>query len=209
MALLLALGGCAAPGTDPTTEAMPAGMSFSADSTRFTIDPQQSEARFAIDELLLGEPKTVTAVSSGVTGEIGVDFETPANTAVGPIQVDTRQFLTDNDFRNRAIRSRILLSDAYPTVTFTPTAVNGLPESIPWGEAVQFQITGDLTITGHTEPVTFDVTVLPVSESRLEGQAAATILRQDFDLVVPSATGVAGVGEEVTLELSFVAAPQE
>jgi polyisoprenoid-binding protein YceI len=188
---------------------MSAGMSFSADSTRFTIDPQQSEARFAIDELLLGEPKTVTAVSSGVTGEIGVDFETPANTAVGPIQVDTRQFLTDNDFRNRAIRSRILLSDAYPTVTFTPTAVNGLPESIPWGEAVQFQITGDLTITGHTEPVTFDVTVLPVSESRLEGQAAATILRQDFDLVVPSATGVAGVGEEVTLELSFVAAPQE
>ena len=94
-------------------------------------------------------------------------------------------------------------------MTFTPTAVNGLPADITWGEAVQFQIAGDLTITGHTEPVIFDVTVLPVSASRLEGQATATILRQDFDLVVPSATGVAGVGDEVVLELDFVAVAEE
>lgn len=208
-ALFLVLSGCAAPGTAPAAEATPAGMSFSAGSTRFAIDPAQSEARFAIDELLLGEPKTATAVSTGITGEIGVDFETLGNTAVGPIQVDTHQFLTDNDFRNRAIQRRILISDAYPYVTFTPTAVNGLPDDITWGEALSFQITGDLTITGHSEPVTFDVTVLPVSDSRIEGQATTTIRREDFGLVVPSATGVAGVGEEVILDLNFVAVAQE
>ncbi len=133
LAFALSLAGCGAANSVPEATPTPA-MPFSATSTRFVLDPGQSMARFSIDEVLLGEPTTVTAVSSGVTGEIGVDFETPGKTAVGPIQVDTHQFLTDNDFRNRAIQRRILISDAYPFVTFTPTAVTGLPDRITWGE---------------------------------------------------------------------------
>lgn len=200
---------CASPAASPLAETTPAAMPFSDSSTRLQIDPGQSKASFAIDEILLGEPATVTATSSGVTGEIAVDFAAPGDTAVGPIAIETAQFLTDNEFRNRAIQRRILITSAYPTVTYVPQTISGLPQTIAWGEAVSFKISGDLTITGVTKPVVFEVAVLPISESRLEGQAQATILRQDFGLVVPSATGVAGVAEEILLQLDFVATAGE
>ena len=51
----------------------------------------------------------------------------------------------------------------------------------------------------------FDVTAVPVSDTRIEGSAATTIQRADFNLFVPSATGVAGVEEDVILEIDFTA----
>ncbi|MFN2208378.1 MAG: hypothetical protein ACK2UT_20815, partial [Candidatus Promineifilaceae bacterium] len=57
----------------------------------------------------------------------------------------------------------------------------------------------------YTKPVVFDVTAVLVSDSRIEGKAAATIQRSDFDLFIPSATGVAGVEEDVILEMDFAA----
>ena len=55
----------------------------------------------------------------------------------------------------------------------------------------------------------FDVTAVPVSDTRIDGSATAAIQRADFDLFVPGATGVAGVEEEVILEIDFTAeAPQ-
>lgn len=207
--LLLLLAACGASGEGPVATPGPQGMPFPAGATRFALVPAETSASFAIDEILLGEPKTVTAVSSGITGELAIDFDNPANTAVGPIAVETAQFFTDNDFRNQAIQRRILISAAYPTVTFSPSAISGLPPEITFGQELSFQMTGDLTITGNTRPVTFDVTVLPISETRLEGRASATINRADFGLVVPSATSVAGVDEEVQLALIFSAVAEE
>jgi hypothetical protein len=53
--------------------------------------------------------------------------------------------------------------------------------------------------------VTFDVTVTPVSETRLEGNAVTTVKRSDYNLVIPSVPGVADVSEDVRLEIDFVA----
>ena len=82
MALFLALSGCAAPTTAPAAGEQRPPACLSAKTARVLSSIQSSPKRaFAIDELLIGEPKTVTAVSTGITGKIGVDFETPANTA--------------------------------------------------------------------------------------------------------------------------------
>lgn len=182
-----------------------ADLSFSENSTIFEINPAESEARFMINEILRGEEKTVVGQTTAVKGQIAVDFEDPPSSFAGPIQVNALTLETDNAFRNRALHTRILLATIYEQVTFTPTAVRGVPESITFGEPVEFQIEGDLTITAYTEPATFEVTVIPISKTRLEGQARTVINRSDFDLVIPSAPGVAGVEETVTLELDFVA----
>lgn len=63
---------------------------------------------------------------------------------------------------------------------------------------------GDLTITGITKAVTFDVEVPPVSADRLQGSASAVIQRSDYDLQIPSAPAVADVDESVALEIEFV-----
>ena len=70
---------------------------------------------------------------------------------------------------------------------------------------VTFQVTGDLTIKRTTKPVTFELVVTPVTETRLEGLAHTLIDYAQFEIVIPPATGVASVDEMVRLELQFVA----
>jgi len=185
------------------------GMDFPAGAAVFDLQPGESTARFIIDEILRGEEKKVVGETNQIRGQIGLDFSDPAAAAVSPIQVDARTLLTDNGFRNRAVQRSILLTGIYPFVTFTPTRVSGLPDTITPGQQVDFQIAGDLTITNISKPIFFRVTAVPVSAARLEGQASAAIQREDFNLQIPAATGVAAVGEEVTLEIDFTATSSE
>ncbi len=137
----------------------------------FEIVQDQSEARFIIDEVLRGAPKRVVGVTNQVAGQIVVDPANPGATQLGTIQVNARTLATDNDFRNRAIKNQILDTNNYEFVTFEPTELVGLPESVTVGQPFSFQIVGDLTIKDTTQSVTFDVTITPVSETQLQGLA--------------------------------------
>ncbi len=171
----------------------------------FEIVQDESEARFIIDEVLRGSPKTVVGVTNQVAGQIAVDPADPASAQVGQISINARTLATDSDMRNRAVKNRILQTDAYEFVTFQPTQLTGLPESAAAGEPLSFQIVGDLTIRDTTKQVTFDVTLTPVDETRLEGLATLTIPYRDFGLAIPDSPSVDTVADNVTLELEFVA----
>ena len=173
--------------------------------TIFEIVQTESEARFKIDEVLQGAPKTVIGDTDQVAGEIAIDISDPPSTQVGTILVNARTLVTDNEFRNRAIKNRILQTDTYEFVTFAPTEVLELPDSATVGESFSFQIVGDLTVRDVTREVVFTVTVTPISETRLEGSATTTILYADFDLFIPDSPSVDTVEDEVALELDFVA----
>jgi polyisoprenoid-binding protein YceI len=169
------------------------------------IDPAESEVRFTLGELLGGVPTTVIGVTDQVAGEIAIDPENPADSKVGVILVNARTFVTDNNFRNRAINNEILETDEFELITFTPTAITGFPENPAVGDVLEFQITGDLTIRDITQEITFDTSVTVVSETRLEGYASAMIARADYDLRIPNVPRVADVDEEVLVEIEFVA----
>jgi len=171
----------------------------------FEIVPAESRARFLIDEVLRGNPITVVGATDQVAGQLAVDADDLSNTQVGVIQVNARTLATDNDFRNRAIKNRILLTDDYEFVTFAPTEVIGLPEVGAVGETYTFQVAGDLTITDVTRLVTFDVTTTPTSETRIEGTATTAFPYTDFELFIPDAPAVDTVDDVVRLELEFVA----
>lgn len=171
------------------------------------IVPAESQVRFVIDEVLNNAPKTVVGTTNQVAGEIAVDPANPTRSRVGVIQVNARTLTTDNEFRNRAIKNRILETDQYEFISFAPTQLLGLPQSAQIGQSYTFQIVGDLTIRDVTREVTFEVTVTPVSATRLEGSAATTIRYADFGLAIPRVPQVASVADEVRLEIDFVAAP--
>ena len=181
----------------PPAEA-PAGLAI------FEIDSEQSEARFLIDEVLRGSPVTVVGVTNAVAGQVAFDVENPATAQVGQILINARTIVTDSEFRNRAISNRILFTNDYEFITFTPTQLVGLPESVAIGEAYSFQIVGDLTITDQTREVTFDATVTPTGNS-LQGLASVTILYADFGLEIPFSQSVDSVEDSVILELEFTA----
>ena len=174
-------------------------------ATTYQLSQESSQARFLIDEVLRGSDFRVVGATNQVAGEIAFDLGNPAAARVGPITVNARTLATDSSFRDRALKNRILLTDDHEFVTFTPTELVGLPETVSLGEAFTFQMTGDLIITDVTKPVTFDVTVTPVSATTLQGSATTTLLYEDFGLAIPAAQAVQAVADEVTLELDFTA----
>lgn len=175
----------------------------------FTIDQSASEARFFINEVLVGIPTEVKGVTSLISGTVTVDPANPAQSQVGTISVDASDLKTDRNLRNRAIRRFILESGNYQYITFTPTAISGLPEQATPGDTFTFQVTGDLKIKGVTQPVTFDVELTADSATQISGLAEATVKRSDYGLEIPSAPGVADVTDEVRLELAFTAIADE
>ena len=171
----------------------------------FRFDPSATEARFVIGEILGGAPNTVIGVNDEISGEILISVSNPAASRIGPIEIGAASFVTDSSLRNRAISQFVLQSGIYPLITFTPTSIGGIPGEVNPGAVFALQIAGDLTIREVTQPVSFAATVTVVSESEIQGKATATISRFDFELTIPSVPRVAGVDEQLILELDFVA----
>ena len=161
--------------------------------------------RFTLSEELRGNPTTVVGRSNQIRGTIGLDLSQPAAAQISPIVIDAASLATDENMRNRAIGRFILVTSSYPEITFTPTGITGLPDSVTIGEPVSLSISGDLAITNVTLPVVFETTVTAVSDTRLEGHASTTIQRANYNLTIPSVPAVANVAEDILLEIDFVA----
>lgn len=196
----------AMPSPEPTA-IPPTEEPASAERILYRIVQEESEARFNIDETLRGADITVVGVTNEVAGDVIVNFGNPSASQVGTIRINVRTLTTDNDFRNRALRSDILESaqDEFEFSDFVPTSLDGLPDSAAVGDMVEFQITGDLDLHGVTRSLTFDATVTLVSEERIEGYASTTILYSDFNIVVPQPPPVSFIDDEVVMEIEFVA----
>ncbi|MBC8098476.1 MAG: YceI family protein [Armatimonadetes bacterium] len=176
--------------------------------TVFRINKEESEVSFEIDEDLMGNAITVVGVTQEIAGDIVVDFANPAASQVGTLRINMRDLKTDNEFRNRALRSDILLTgqDDYEFSDLVPTELIGLPDAVTIGTPFTFQLAAIITLRGEPQPVTFDVTVTPVSETRIEGDAVAVVKYADVGVEIPFLPpSVANVGDDVTLKLKFVA----
>jgi polyisoprenoid-binding protein YceI len=175
----------------------------------FVLDPARSQVSFAVDEILRNAPATAVGVTSQVSGEIQVNFDDPPASLVGPITVDAATLTTDSSSRNGMIRRFILDTGAFPTITFTPTGISGLPAEVEVGATYDVTITGDLTIRDVTAVETFTGQVTLVSATELQGYFSAIVLRGTvYGLQIPSVPQVASVDDDVLLEIRFVAVSQ-
>ncbi len=213
-------GGSGEPTTELTTPTIPSttvaggdGSSTTAPeaggtSLSFEIDQSQSTARFELDEELQGEPTRVVGTTDQVVGLVTFDSSDLSTVAFSDIVINARTLATDSDRRDRAIRGPVILdsgSDENELITFVVTSVDGLSGEATVGDAFVFSITGDLSIKGETNSVTFDVDATLSDESTLEGTAQTTVLRSDFGIGIPSVPGVANVSDEVLIVLDFTA----
>lgn len=171
----------------------------------FEINPQESEARFSLNEVLRGIDNLVVGTSSNLAGQIAINPDDLSSAQVGTIAVDARTLTTDSNLRNNTLRNDILFAFVYEQIIFVPTAITGLPDSVAVGERITFDLAGDLTIRDITKPVTFSVTAQLTTPQRLEGSASTTVTRSAYELQIPSVPGVASVDDEVVIEFDFVA----
>ena len=142
--------------------------------------------------------------TQGVTGEIRVNFDQPQDTTVGALAVNISGFTSDNQRRDSAIRDRFLQSAQYPTVTFTPTEIEGLPEVIEPGVEYTITLRGDLTIRDTTRPIVFDAQVRQEGDT-FTGQAVTTFLMSEYGFGPIDILGILKTEDEVKVTIDFVA----
>jgi polyisoprenoid-binding protein YceI len=194
-------GGPGTTGASDTT--VPAG-----DVTAFVIDPTNSTATYEVDEILRGNPNLVVGVTDEVAGQVAFDPTDLGQVQFSEILINARTFETDSSSRDRQVRGPIVLdsaSDEFEFISFQVKSVHGLPNSVAVGETVEAQIVGDLTIKGTTREVTFELTVTLTDDATITGTATTVVLRSDFGIDIPQVPSVAGVDDDVTLILDFVA----
>jgi polyisoprenoid-binding protein YceI len=126
---------------------------------------------------------------------------------VGPLTVDISGLQSDSGRRDNALRGRYLESGRFPTVTFTPTAIEGLPETIEPGVEYPLVLQGDLTIRDTTRPATFETRVT-LQDEALSGQATTTFLMSDFGFGPIEILNMLMTENEVKITVDFVARPQ-
>lgn len=194
------------PATSNADVAAPEGDAQS-NAVVYTIVPEESTATYEVGETFIDRGnvfQVAVGQTQGVTGEIRVDLDQPQNTTIGTLAVDVSRFTSDNRRRDSAIRDRFLQSAQYPTVTFAPTEIEGLPETIDSGVDYAITLRGDLTIRDTTKPVAFDAQVR-LDGDTLTGQASTTILLSDYGFGPIDILGILKTEDEVKVTIDFVA----
>jgi polyisoprenoid-binding protein YceI len=207
-------GGPGMGGDMPISAAVPAAPTFAAPaagaSQLYRIDAKQSEAAYSASETFLQafagmQPGKVTTVgkTTAVAGDILVDNTNPSASQLGEIVIDISQFTSDIGMRDNAIRRQWLESAKYPLATFQNAKLSGLSATWPQGQPVAFQITGDLTVHGTTQPATWASTVT-LDGKTLTAQASTSLKMSQFGVQAPSMPMLT-VEDPVTITLNLVA----
>lgn len=191
------------------TQAGGTGTEEASQNVLFEIQPADSSVEFEIYEELRGVPVDVIGRTNEVGGQVLIDFNNPSASEIGTIRINMRTLRTDSPDRDRAIRG-IILQTAQPQNEFSdfvPTTVTGFPETVTIGQPFEIQLTGDFTLIGNTRPVTFNVTVTPVSETEVTAVGVGTVTYADYGITIPDLAFLANVGDTVELRLNLVLRP--
>ena len=92
-------------------------------------------------------------------------------------------------------------------MTFTPTAIEGLPAAIEPGVEYAITLRGDLTIRDTANPVVFDARVRLEGDA-LTGQAVTTFLMSEYGFGPIDILGILKTEDEVKVTIDFVAQSQ-
>lgn len=156
---------------------------------------------YRIKEILFGVDTEAVGRTNAVTGTLTFDATTV--TAVD-FTVDMATVESDDSRRDRQYRD-IMSVDEFPTATFTLTAPIEVGTGPVEGAAVQTTATGELTLRGVTNAVTFDVTAR-VENGQIGVLGSIPVVFADYGIANPSRAGIT-TEDNGLLEFVLVFAP--
>jgi polyisoprenoid-binding protein YceI len=171
-------------------------------SGTYTLDPTHSRIGFVARHAMVTK---VRGAFNEFTGTAVVDGDNPANSSatvtIKAASIDTRNAQRDGHLRS----NDFLAMDEYPEITFVSTAVRQAGED-------EFEVTGDLTIKGVTNPVTIPFSyegsaIDPYGNLRTGFEGSVTINRKDYGVTWNAALEGGGVlvGDKIVLEFELSA----
>ena len=193
----------------PTAPAIPTAPSIS--SRRPTIPiavsvEDASVARYIVGEELrrLDLPIKATGETSEVSGSIVFDGDGVVNSDSSLLKVGLSGFRSDEDRRDRWVRSSLFNTGRFPNAELAVTGFDGLPWPLPESGEATFKLNGDLTIQEVTRPVSWDVTA-QFADGTFTGQAKTMVTFEQFELSKPTFAFILSVENEIFLEIDIVA----
>lgn len=161
-------------------------------TTKWTIDPTQSEAIFSVRKLMI---TTVTGSFKDFEGEMETDSKDFANIRNLIFRARVDSVKTDDAKRDEHLRSADFFDiDLYPYFSFSASDLNMNDTSI----------VGEMTIRNITRPVALQVKFNPAPVGSLppELEVSGKINRKDFGLTWDgkNAAGEIIVGDEIKLK---------
>jgi polyisoprenoid-binding protein YceI len=178
-----------------------------ATTTKWQIDPQHSDAQFAVTHLMISK---VRGEFHGLKGTINLDdkdvTKSSVEVTIDANSVDTREPDRDKDLRSE----KFFYVEKFPTLSFKSTKVEQ-------GADGNLKVTGDLTIRGVTKQVVLDVTAPkpaikdPWGLQRTAFTATTKINRQDFGVAWNAKLDSGGVvvsdNVDITLDVEAIIPP--
>ena len=183
-----------------TTVSAPSGLS--ALSGTYALDTTHSRIGFMARHAMVTK---VRGAFNEFEGTATLDFDdvvrSTASVTITAASIDTRQAQRDAHLRS----NDFLAMDEFPVITFTSTAARQTSEA-------EFELDGDLTVRGVTQPVTIPFTFEgtskdPYGNTRVGFEGAVVINRKDFGVSYNAALETGGVliSDKVTLEFEVSA----
>ncbi|MGW0843737.1 YceI family protein [Streptomyces sp. NPDC002787] len=161
-----------------------------------------SQAGYRVDEVLFGQNVMAVGRTEKVTGELEIKGTRAVS---GSFTVDLASVQSDSDQRDSQFRGRIMNTERYPDAVFEltePVDFGSVPDV---NEQVTGEATGDLTIHGQTNPVTFDLTAQRTADGfRVNGSIPVTFA--DYGIDAPDFGGIT-VEDEGTVEFLLAFTP--
>ena len=186
-----------APTATPTFDTQRLAGSY--DGVTFLVS-EGSEATFTVTEQLARLPLPNDAVmrTTGLRGDVRLDGGSSVFT------INLHQLSSDNNFRDRYVRTRMFPNDRF--ATFTVSEIGSMPEAFATGEPIATTVAGRLTIKGEDIPLHFEV------EARDDGDVIFIVGRTTFTwdqlkLPKPRARLVVSLEDEVKVEVLLALRP--
>jgi polyisoprenoid-binding protein YceI len=167
----------------------------------WNVDPAHSSVEFQVKHLGIA---TVKGLFSDFEGALEVGGDGIPTKAYGSVKVDSVD--TREEQRDAHLRSPDFFdAENHPELTFAATAIEPVDEDT-------FKVTGDLTIHGVTQQVTFDAELQGVEQDpwgneRFAVEVTGQIKRSDFGMTFNQALGSGNmlVSDKVKINLDISA----
>jgi polyisoprenoid-binding protein YceI len=190
--------------SDVTTSSTARGSSASTTAPPVGVDGVwsvggSSQVGYRVPEVLFGQSTEAVGRTGAVTGSVTIAGTTVSDAT---FTADLTKVTSDEGNRDRQFQGRIMDTASFPTATFTltePITLASLPAN---REEVTVKATGDLTLKGKTNAVTFDLTARRNGDT-VEVNGSIPIHFADYGISNPS-FGPASVGDDGELELLLV-----
>jgi len=171
---------------------------------RFVIGPAGNEARYRVQEVLMGAtlPNDAVGKTSEITGTVLAYADGRIVKDSSKIVVNLKNLKSDKERRDGFLQRRTLETEKYPTLELVPTSIRGFKGPLPASGPVTFELLGDLTMKGVTRPTVWKVTARAEGQD-VAGTATTAFTFKDAGLDQPKVPVVLSVADTIKLEYDF------